>query len=380
MKIKKFLTRRRGILVILIIVLWNVFRFTHGYFEIIYRDLRMPFKIRPVYNEIILFDNASSDVMAYLQKGVKQMFLTEQGELREIDFELEEDLKLLDSIFLVYKDTESYSDGVITLSGKEVIPSGRFKEIFLPIDHERLIAKNDEFDYLIIDTDANIIKKLNGCPRKFCEGLSSYFEALTSDTFTDFGFIDTGGKIVIDMQFNYVRDFVNGYAAVSKYFGRDENGGIIERWGLIDKQGRLVIDFKYLDIGDYGEGLIAFSAEEIEVNRKYYRNVGRSSFEIKEKRNLYGYMDINENIVIEPQYAEASRFQFGTARVIPIQNETPETAWSRPKYEWRYIDRDNNILSELRYFVYYGDLPSHFDCFHILNYIPIHLRNDARVR
>jgi hypothetical protein len=190
-------------------------------------------------------------------------------------------------------------------------------------------------------------------------GFNESLSVFTKDGETAFdlkrGYIDTNGEVAVDAQFFRARNFVNGYAAVSKYFGKDEDGNMIVRWGLIDKQGRLVIDCKYLDIGDYGEGLIAFSTEEIVVNSEYYANRRHSSFKIREKRNLYGYMDINENTVIEPQYVEASRFQFGMASVIPVQEETTGAAWPRPKFEWRYIDRDNNVLSELRYFVYYTE-------------------------
>jgi hypothetical protein len=359
MKIKKFLTSRKGIpIVILIIVLWNVFRFTLGYFEIIYRDLRMPFEIRPSYDGIILLDTGTEegDPIAYLQKGDKQLFLTRQGEIRKADIKAERDSDILNSLDTLYWDPDTESVGFVTLGGKDVIPPGRFKELIPPFDHNRMIAANNENEYCLIDTNANIVKELTNLNIYSMEGFSEGLSVFTKhkETATEVGlkrgYIDTNGEVAVDAQFFDARNFVNGYAAVSKYFGRDENGGIIERWGLIDKQGRLVIDCKYLDIGDYGEGLIAFSTEEIEVGRGFYiKNGSRNQLDVNEKRNLYGYMDINENTIIEPQYVEASRFRYGTARVIPVQNERLGVLSG---YEWRYIDKDNNTLSELKYFVY----------------------------
>jgi hypothetical protein len=351
MKIKRFLTSRRGIPIILIIVLWNVFRFSLGHIGIVYRDFRMPFEIRPVYNEIILFDNEGGDTVAYLQKGNNRMFLTEQGEIRKANLKSEEDLKLLDSIFLVYRHPESYSDGVATLSGKDVIPPGRFREIFLPFDQGRLIARNDKYESFLVDMESDIVKKLDvRAFDGFSEGFALFSEYRGKEAERKEGYINTNGEISIDAQFDSARKFVNGYAAVAKYFGRAENGSIIERWGLIDKQGRLVIDCKYLDIGDYGEGLIAFSTEEIKVTRWAYEDV---DFGDSVKKNVYGYMDINENVVIEPQYVEASRFLSGVARAIPIREEK-----SSPfqKFEWRYIDKDNNVLTELLYSVHYEEV------------------------
>ena len=57
-----------------------------------------------------------------------------------------------------------------------------------------------------------------------------------------YGYIDKSGKVVIEPQFDYVRDFSEGLAVVEK------DG----KWGVIDKNGKVVIE--PLPIYNYAAG------------------------------------------------------------------------------------------------------------------------------
>jgi len=113
--------------------------------------------------------------------------------------------------------------------------------------------------------------------------------------------INSSGEVVIDPVYcEDMGDFVNSYASVSVV---DEiaYGDFTPRWGLIDLEGNLVIDTKYYYLGEYSEGLVAFS------DRKNIRGV-----------NYVGYMKLDEEVIIGPQYISVSPFKNGIALVSPL--------------------------------------------------------------
>lgn len=68
-----------------------------------------------------------------------------------------------------------------------------------------------------------------------------------------YGFINDKGKIVIDTQFDDIKEFQEGLAAVSLY----------GKWGFINKKGKFVIQPQYSKVGDFSEGR-AFVVHEVE--------------------------------------------------------------------------------------------------------------------
>ena len=59
-----------------------------------------------------------------------------------------------------------------------------------------------------------------------------------------YGFIDKSGKVVIEPQFDYVRDLIEGLAEVKK------DG----KWGVIDKNGKVIVEPQFDDASPFSEG------------------------------------------------------------------------------------------------------------------------------
>jgi hypothetical protein len=119
------------------------------------------------------------------------------------------------------------------------------------------------------------------------------------------GFMDTVGQMVIEPQYDEVRDFQSGRAAVN-YHGL---------WGYIEPSGKWVVEPKYLGAWSYSEGLARVQSAE---NRKI------------------GYVDLKGEEYIPPMYEDASDFQFGWARM------------KRGNY-YGLIDFDNTLILEPKY-------------------------------
>jgi len=80
-----------------------------------------------------------------------------------------------------------------------------------------------------------------------------------------YGFMDTSGKIVVPLQYDYAGKFCEGLASVE----------IDEKWGFIDKTGKVVIPFEYQWAWDYSEGLAVVEGQE---GRKYIDKTGKDAF------------------------------------------------------------------------------------------------------
>ncbi|MCL2737881.1 MAG: TonB family protein [Bacteroidales bacterium] len=96
------------------------------------------------------------------------------------------------------------------------------------------------------------------------------------------GYIDTLGKMVIKPQFESANFFSDGLACVRK-----------GRYGYIDPTGKVVIKYRYRDALNFSQGLA---------------RVGNG--------RTYGFIDVQENLVIPMEYDDAGRFDHrGLAQV-----------------------------------------------------------------
>jgi len=100
---------------------------------------------------------------------------------------------------------------------------------------------------------------------------------------SNYGFTDLHGEIVIPLKYDMAAGFENGHAVVMKK----------GKYGLIDHQGNLIIPLMYEELLSYREDLLAFSGDG----------------------ELFGYLDINNDTIIDPQFTFASSFRFGRALV-----------------------------------------------------------------
>ncbi|MDN4603964.1 MULTISPECIES: WG repeat-containing protein [Paenibacillus] len=141
---------------------------------------------------------------------------------------------------------------------------------------------------------------------RFSEGLSRVYDK-------KWKFINTKGEVVIETNYQSVKDFSEGLAAVKKN----------NLWGFIDHNGKEVIKPQYQDIGGIlgylGDGSGGFNEGLIAVK----------------KNGKWGYIDKSGKTVIKFQYYIADNFNEGIARVYLDENTSSSN---------RYINKTGKIV------------------------------------
>jgi hypothetical protein len=100
-----------------------------------------------------------------------------------------------------------------------------------------------------------------------------------------YGYLNKRGKVVIPVIYESASDFTEGRALVKSKGGQ---------YHLIDLTGKILHTYPYAWVGNYGQGLLSFK---------------------KINDGLYGYIDVQGNMIIEPAYTTAGRFIDGRAIV-----------------------------------------------------------------
>ena len=80
------------------------------------------------------------------------------------------------------------------------------------------------------------------------------------------GYLNTRGEWAIAPQFDDLRDFSEGLAAVNL----GANCGIGGKWGYIDRDGRVAIPFHFLSAGQFSDGracVVRKQGESVVINR-----------------------------------------------------------------------------------------------------------------
>lgn len=154
-----------------------------------------------------------------------------------------------------------------------------------------VVAQTDEEPLYVDEEDC-------GCDLYFIDGIQK--------TYKDgkFGFKRYDGKILTPNIYTYTDRFQNGYCKVVK------NDSLL---GLIDSTGREVIPCLYQDIDYIREGLIRFM-----------------------KDNRYGFLDVNNNVVIPNKYLAASSFLEGKA-VVAVSIDSFSVRYG-------YIDKNDSMI------------------------------------
>lgn len=117
------------------------------------------------------------------------------------------------------------------------------------------------------------------------------------------GYVDAGGKVRIEPQFDIASDFVEGRAFVKL------NG----KYGYIDLTGRMVVEPKYSSVGRFSEGLAW-----VKIGEKI------------------GFINRDGKVVIAPRFDGAWSFHDGLASV-------------REDGRWGYIDKTGKVVIEAKF-------------------------------
>ena len=107
----------------------------------------------------------------------------------------------------------------------------------------------------------------------------------------------SGEQLALSSEIDFVSDFNNGIARVGKF--SDKMNSRMD--GFIDKDGKIIIPMKY-------KRNIASPMDLIDREDQFSEGLAKVS-----KNNKYGFIDINDNLVIDFQYDYVSRFTDGVA-------------------------------------------------------------------
>ena len=129
---------------------------------------------------------------------------------------------------------------------------------------------------------------------------------------------------------NYISPFYDGFASIQKD----------KEWGIIDEDGAIVIDFR--------DDMVSLKIK----NESYPVFIsGRCLIkEIKDDVAYFGYININGDIVVKPQFINATNFKYDKAIVTKLikyelgYNRIMEKPVVSYKYQEIVIDRSGEII------------------------------------
>lgn len=215
-----------------------------------------------------------------------------------------------------FKDGRYHGKGRKTYYADDKVIEGKF-ENGKYVDDKTQNNKSKYVENWVINPQFNYV-------RSFTEGLAA---VETADE--KWGFIDVKGNFVIKPKFHSVSSFSEGIAAV---LVGDFSSGY---WGFIDKQGKFIIEPKFTginlrhkDSALFENTIFAFSEGLAAVS------IGRG------KNQKWGFIDKKGVFVIQPKFEEADYFSEGVApiRMGPLGSDT-----------WGLINKNGDFVNNPRY-------------------------------
>lgn len=277
-------------------------------------------------------------------------------------------------------------------------------------------SANGDFTWICIDTLGKKVFSLgrNDPEESFSEG----FAVITD--YDKYWFIDKSGKQVFGKKFGYACEFTDGYARVSdekylkgSYFINKKgkhathlplNGSIFDngisycgwklidtmgnvlidsihewtgapyeflkvrrndKWGFIDRKGNIVIDFQYeQDRRKEFDKALKLNTDSLDALPKaQYRNVGffYQGFASIQKDSLFGFINLKNEIVIEPIFKGVRYFSEGLAGA------------TLDGKKWGFINEEGEFVIEPQYF--YVDAFENGICGVLLTDVPAYMND-----
>ena len=168
---------------------------------------------------------------------------------------------------------------------------------------------NTQEDMIYINNDNISIDKV----ADFSEGLAAIgttfsmsFLEVTAPC--EWGFIDKKGRMVIEPQFESVKPFSEGLAAVM----------IGSKWGYINKNGNIVINPKFLVAEDFHNGAAVVYIPGIEIQRAVVKKVFNDykvfkDYKVQQEISLGGFIDFSKVAYNMKLSEDRSAFRYGTS-------------------------------------------------------------------
>lgn len=263
--------------------------------------------------------------------------------------------KLSDGLIGVKRDNKL---GFINTAGEWIIePKYEYSHITPMFSENRAVVQKDG-KWFLIDKDDNIINT-NVIPQqfwynKFYEGLARVSKAGTG-RFPEYGYVDLDGNLKIPVQFSDARSFSEGVAAVrerglGKWYFIDHDGKIVDeipksaflsdfieglsiiqnngKVGYINHSGEIVIPCEYDYVSSFTEGYAAVTLNEPMLTG----DLGMQIYTIDHgTEGVYGIIDKEGNMVIEPQY-------YGIPEIKPGGVAKVQILVGKDQYYWALID------------------------------------------
>lgn len=165
--------------------------------------------------------------------------------------------------------------GIINRFGKYVVPP-KYSSI-MPYSEGRATVIDDEGSKVIDESGKMITAKAYSFVGTYQEGRALFSGTDPQGKYL-YGYLDRQGKEIIPLQYESGNDFKDGKALVKV----QEN-----QFALIGLNGEILHTYNYGTVSDLGDGLFSFQ---------------------QDYNSRYGYIDINGNVVLQPQYTAAMPF------------------------------------------------------------------------
>jgi hypothetical protein len=184
-------------------------------------------------------------------------------------------------------------------------------------------------------TGATVIQPTFDTANDFSEGLAGVAASLDTDSH---GYIDKSGDLVITLpkdlrpEWSFEQGgFSEGRAIVQK-LALDNSEAPGFRYGYVDTSGQVVIPPEFSQATDFSEGLAAVGVAENGVVK-------------------WGYIDKTGAWIVRPQYDKAGPFSEGLAGVALQESDSPETGGSISISgdRWGYIDKTGAVAIAPKY-------------------------------
>ncbi len=229
--------------------------------------------------------------------------------------------------FFINKEGDGFSlkgeEGIRDLSGKYVVAPKYHISIHNGFYVLKDVADLMNIKYEVLDENCKSIYKTSASlhGREPLIPLSKNVIAIShKDSYKNLYklyFIDS--KTETDFVYNNFGKTEGGLIVASKYI-KDEGKF---KWGIIDEKGNTVIDFMYThQLGNFSSGLAI----------------------VKNIENKFGYIDKNNEVVIEPQFIEAYKFINNKALVRIHRHKRID---NKVNNGYRIIDTNGKILYDL---------------------------------
>lgn len=230
--------------------------------------------------------------------------------------------------------------GIINSAGSEVLGCYEYGSMFAGF-HKGLVQVTKNWKYGYIDQGGKLVID---CQFDYASSFSDNGLACVRKN-GKWAYIDITGKVIIPFDFDYAYDFDNDLAMVVKN----------DKYGFIDKTGKLVIDCLYDDakyFWDNGFARVKKNGKQgwIDKSGKIFlddvKDFSENGLAAAQKGDKWGYIKKNGKTAIDYQFDNA--FDFSQNGLAPVKKGG----------KWGFINKDGNMVIDCQFNAVTGFAPN----------------------